>query len=153
MFGHTFANAMKSIKVSTITLLTDEYGKTIYEYVSPNDKYYVYPNVMFCTCPAFKRQVLVQDQSRVCKHVIATRIASALGDGSVKQGFLEFSEMTKVYCDMSHCTTRHPVHPDTAAATGATASASSGHNETNDTDLSAEMTPGETSTESLGPDN
>lgn len=86
---------------------------------------------MFCTCPAFKRQVLTMDQTRVCKHVIGTRIAVALDDETVKSGFLESSEMAKIYCDMNHCTTRRPVLPDTPAP-------GPGHNDTNDTDLSTE---------------
>lgn len=42
MFGHKVEDAMNSVKVSTITQLKDELGREIFEYISPNDKYYVY---------------------------------------------------------------------------------------------------------------
>lgn len=86
------------------------------------------------------------DQTRLCKHVIATRIATALDDGSVSEGFLVSGEMTKIYCNMGHCSTRCPVLPDAGT------SATRGHNCTNDTDVSADLNPGETSAESLAPD-
>ena len=139
MFGFKMEDAMYSIKCSTITLLTDERKRTIFEFISPNDKYFVYPNIFFCSCPAFKRQVLTMDQTRLCKHIIATRIATALDDGSVKHGFLELKEMSRIFCDMSHCCTRRPI---TATVNGTRGDAA-------DTDTSAEITLNDTSTDSL----
>lgn len=139
MFGQTFESAMKSINSSIITLWKDEKERQIYEFKSPNDTYYVYPNIYFCSCPAFRIQVLTMQMTRLCKHVIATRIATAFGD--VKEGFMNATAMSEIYRNMSHCTIGTPARASAAAVKTEV------KREAGDTDTSGELQANDTSTE------
>ncbi|XP_021706419.1 zinc finger SWIM domain-containing protein 7-like [Aedes aegypti] len=41
--------------------------------------YKIFPGVNFCTCESFRYWVLQQQHQATCKHVLATRLAQALG--------------------------------------------------------------------------
>lgn len=114
MFGHTYRRALESLESSEtrITRLEDEFGLAIIKYESANDTYYVYPDVFVCSCPAYKRDVLLLQKLRLCKHVIGHRIAVAFDDGSVTTQFLHSDQLMHLYLDMDHCT----ITPAEAAA-------------------------------------
>lgn len=148
MFGHKYEDALISLRQSRITLLQDEVNRSVYEYISPNDKYYVYVNTCFCSCPSFRRQVVCLNQIRMCKHILATRIAAALKDDKlIAKGFTDNSEMVKIFCNMSHCTTRNPFtwsNKKNKRASGQQTSA--------ETSAESHESAGETSAESVSPD-
>ena len=109
LFDSQLQSALVTMKTCKITLLSDEYKRKLYEVVSPNQTYYVYYNIFFCSCPAFRREVLMTQSRRVCKHIIATRIMSALRDPAPKEGFMDADKMSAVFMDMSHVTGPAPV--------------------------------------------
>ena len=145
MFGHRFEAAIQTMRSCKITRLSDEFGRTIYEVVSPNDTYYVYSSTFFCSCPSFKRQVLVMQEIRLCKHVIATRIASALKGYTVEEEFMDADAMTEVFCDMSHFSSGYESSDPVTKKT----SGKRGSNKKGDGDTSGE---GDTSADSLAPE-
>lgn len=132
MFGPVYERALLSMRESKITKLVDQYERSIVRYESPNDTYYVYTGVYSCSCPSFKRQVLVLNEMRLCKHLIAARLAAAFNDGTMGTESIPSEQLTALYMDMSHVSiTAPPTGRSVATATTAAAAA--------DTDTSAEL--------------
>ncbi|XP_029712182.1 zinc finger SWIM domain-containing protein 7 [Aedes albopictus] len=57
--------------------------------------YKIFPGINFCTCESFRYWVLQQRHQATCKHVLATRLAQALGQAE------EETLPEKVYLELS----------------------------------------------------
>lgn len=105
LFGSDFTNALTTMQKSSIKLLRDTQDESrsrlLFEVTSSNDTYHVFPDVYFCTCPAFKRKVLILGTSRVCKHIIATRLCKVSGE--MEHGYMDPTTMTNIYTNLFDC--------------------------------------------------
>lgn len=83
MFGFTAKKALDLLRRSDgaqIFLLADDDNFQVFRVRSTSGNvYYVYHKTFFCTCYQFQQSVLQGNIDTVCKHIIATRLAEALG--------------------------------------------------------------------------
>ncbi|XP_053214454.1 zinc finger SWIM domain-containing protein 7-like [Panonychus citri] len=80
LFGDDLINALTLIDDKRIYLVRSDSGRQVFKVLSQDKPihYICYKNAYYCTCLAFKHKVISSD-SIMCKHLIATRIADAMG--------------------------------------------------------------------------
>lgn len=66
--------------VLQVTKVVSTSGRWVYQVIGSSGTPYVcFPHSIFCQCPAFKFSVLKKRESVICKHVLAARLATAMG--------------------------------------------------------------------------
>jgi predicted nucleic acid-binding Zn finger protein len=62
-------------------MLSRDTGREIYTIPSEGevDCYFIFKDALYCTCPAYRHKVIYANAGLVCKHILATRIAEAMG--------------------------------------------------------------------------
>ncbi|KAK3871945.1 hypothetical protein Pcinc_022943 [Petrolisthes cinctipes] len=78
--SHSLTNALDLIDGNKVTKVVSTSGRWVYQVIGSSGTPYVcFPHSVFCQCPAFKFSVLKKRESVICKHVLAARLATAMG--------------------------------------------------------------------------
>ncbi|XP_044739551.1 zinc finger SWIM domain-containing protein 7-like [Chrysoperla carnea] len=80
IFGEIFTRALELLDKATFTLLSTQDGlrRCVRVETNSTQMYHLYLNVNYCSCQAFKYQVLTSAQDLTCKHVLAVKLAVML---------------------------------------------------------------------------
>lgn len=84
------------VPVSAPSLLK---GLTFYVFQvtgSSGTPYTLFPHVNFCSCPAYRYQVISTQKFLTCKHILAARLAEIMQKG--RDLSLSVEELTRILC-------------------------------------------------------
>ncbi|XP_044261148.1 zinc finger SWIM domain-containing protein 7-like [Tribolium madens] len=74
-FGSTLSQASELLETCKITKYeTKDKTRSIYKVGSNLERYTIYNDINFCQCQAFQSQVLEDNTSLTCKHVLALKL-------------------------------------------------------------------------------
>lgn len=75
LFGAAFFRATELLESTSITLYqTTDGSRKLFKLIRGNEQYFVFPNINFCCCQAFRYHVVQSSISITCKHVLAVAL-------------------------------------------------------------------------------
>lgn len=79
LFGEAFQTAAEQIDSSKIVEYQTQNGRRIFKVTRSKDQYTVYDNINFCSCDFFHTNVLDNQSSITCPHVLLVKLGQIMG--------------------------------------------------------------------------
>ncbi|XP_021936299.1 zinc finger SWIM domain-containing protein 7-like isoform X2 [Zootermopsis nevadensis] len=97
LFGKPFEKALELLESSCVVYVRCGQGRYVVQVTgSSGTPYTLFPHVNFCSCPAYRYQVISTQKFLTCKHILAARLAEIMQKG--RDLSLSVEELTRILC-------------------------------------------------------
>ncbi|XP_012945297.1 zinc finger SWIM domain-containing protein 7 [Aplysia californica] len=80
VFQGPLSSALELVEKSSVTHIESPSGRALFQVIGTSGTPYTcFPNLRYCSCPAYNFSVLRKEDHLMCKHVLAIQLSEAMG--------------------------------------------------------------------------